>query len=38
MPGPPKIEGLPEKFYNPASSGVVVEIKPGVQELDIILK
>jgi hypothetical protein len=38
MPGPPKIEGLPEKFYNPASSGVEVEIKTGKQDLEIILK
>ncbi len=37
MPAPPKIEGLPEKFYNPASNGGG-EIKPGVQDLDIILK
>jgi hypothetical protein len=38
MPGPPKIEGLPEKFYNAQSSGVEVEIKAGKQDLDIILK
>jgi hypothetical protein len=38
MPGPAKIEGLPEKFYNAASSGVVVEIKAGKQDLEIVLK
>ena len=38
MPGPPKIEGVPEKFYNSESSGVSVEIKAGSQNLEIILK
>lgn len=38
MAPPPSIEGLPEKFYNPQSSGVEVEIKAGKQDVEIILK
>ena len=38
MPPPPTIEGLPEKFYSPANSGVTVEVKEGKQELSIDLK
>jgi hypothetical protein len=38
MPPPPKIEGLPEKFYSPGSSEVEVEIKEGKQDIEIILK
>jgi hypothetical protein len=33
-----KIEGLPEKFYSPRSSGVTVEIREGAQDLRIELK
>lgn len=38
MPGPPTIEGVPEKFYNGATSGVTVEIKEGSQQLEIVLE
>jgi hypothetical protein len=38
MSPPAKIDGLPEKFYDPSSSGVSVEIKPGKQDLEIVLK
>ncbi len=38
MPGPPKIEGVPEKFYSAGTSGVTVEVKEGKQDLTIELK
>jgi hypothetical protein len=38
MPAPQKIEGVAEKFYNAATSGVEVEIKAGSQDIEIILK
>jgi len=38
MPPRPSIEGVPEKFYNPNTSGVTVEIKEGKQEIAIDLK
>ena len=38
MSPPPTIEGLPEKFYGTDTSGVTVEIKPGKQDLDIVLQ
>ena len=38
MPASPKIEGLPEKFYTPGGSGVTIEVKAGVQSLDIVLE
>ena len=38
MPGPPKLEGVPDKFYNVGTSGVAVEIKAGKQDVTIELK
>jgi hypothetical protein len=38
MPEAARIEGVPEKFYNPQSSSVTVEIKEGEQTLDIVLQ
>lgn len=38
MSPPSTIEGLPEKFYNPSSSEVTVEIKAGKQDIEIVLK
>lgn len=38
MPGPPKLEGVPEKFYSVGTSNVSVEIKTGAQDLTIELK
>src|SRR5262245_59151744 len=38
MPEPAKIEGVPEKFYNPLTSGVTVEVKEGIQTMDIVLQ
>jgi hypothetical protein len=38
MPGPPKIEGLPEQFYSPITSGVTVEVKAGAQTMDVVLQ
>src|SRR5262245_31205165 len=38
MPEPAKIEGVPAKFYNPLTSGVTVEVKEGIQTVDIVLQ
>jgi hypothetical protein len=38
MPGPPKLEGVPDKFYSPVTSGVEVDIATGKQDLTIDLK
>jgi hypothetical protein len=38
MPPPPKIEGVPEKFYSTDTSGVEVEIKAGKQDIEIIFQ
>jgi len=38
MPGPPTLEGVPDKFYSTATSGVEVEVKAGQQDLAIELK
>lgn len=38
MPEAPKIEGLPEKFYDTGTSGVEVEIGAGAQDITIDLK
>lgn len=38
MPEPPKIDGVPAKFYVPSTSKVTVEVKAGKQQLDIMLR
>jgi hypothetical protein len=38
MPEPAKIDGVPEKFYNPLTSGVTVEVKEGIQTMEIVLQ
>ena len=38
MPEPAKIEGVPEKFYNALTSGVTVDVKEGVQKIEIVLQ